>query len=104
MNQEKEQKVFSNKQNTNDLNAVNESIKIIIYYVLISLLWIFGSDRVLELLVEDQQLILQFQTIKGIFFVIFSGIVFYLILFNKLKLYVTSIMDLKYAYDRLDKL
>ena len=56
MNQEKEQKVFSNKQNTNDLNAVNESIKIIIYYVLISLLWIFGSDRVLELLVEDQQL------------------------------------------------
>lgn len=108
MNQENDhkndQKTYSNKQNTNDLNAVNESIKIIIYYVLISLLWIFGSDRVLEILVDDQSLILQFQTIKGIFFVIFSGIVFYLILFNKLRLYVTSIMDLKYAYDRLDKL
>ena len=87
-----------------DLNAVNESIKIIIYYVLISLLWIFGSDRLLELLIEDQSLILQFQTIKGIFFVVFSGIIFYLILFSKLRLYVQSILDLKYAYGRLDKL
>ena len=86
------------------LNATNESIKIIIYYILISLLWIFGSDRLLELIVDDPDRILRLQTIKGMFFVIFSGVVFYLILFNRINLYVASILDLKKAYKRLDKL
>ncbi len=86
------------------LNATNESIKIIIYYILISLLWIFGSDRLLELIVQDPDRILRLQTIKGIFFVLFSGVVFYLILFNRISLYVASILDLKKAYKRLDKL
>jgi diguanylate cyclase (GGDEF)-like protein len=98
----------TNKQEQPDiqsgLNATNESIKIIIYYILISLLWIFGSDRLLELIVQDPETILRFQTIKGIFFVIFSGVVFYLILFNRISLYVASILDLKKAYKRLDKL
>lgn len=86
------------------LNATNESIKIIIYYILISLLWIFGSDRLLELIVDDPDTILRFQTIKGIFFVIFSGLIFYLILYNRISLYVASIVDLKKAYKRLDNL
>jgi diguanylate cyclase (GGDEF)-like protein len=86
------------------LNATNESIKIIIYYILISLLWIFGSDRLLELIVQDPDRILRLQTIKGMFFVLFSGVVFYLILFNRISLYVASILDLKKAYKRLDKL
>lgn len=86
------------------LNATNESIKIIIYYILISLLWIFGSDRLLEFIVQDPDRILRLQTIKGIFFVLFSGVVFYLILFNRISLYVASILDLKKAYKRLDKL
>ena len=86
------------------LNATNESIKIIIYYILISLLWIFGSDRLLELIVQDPDTILRFQTIKGVFFVIFSGLIFYLILYNRISLYVASIVDLKKAYKRLDNL
>ena len=86
------------------LNATNESIKIIIYYILISLLWIFGSDRLLELFIQDPDQISRFQTIKGILFVIFSGGIFYLILFNRINLYVASIIDLKKAYKRLDKL
>ena len=103
-----ETKVNSSDNNHQDLhsglNATNESIKIIIYYILISLLWIFGSDRLLEIFVQDPDRVLRFQTIKGIFFVIFSGVIFYLILFNRISLYVASIVDLKKAYKRLDKL
>ena len=101
-------KDMTNKNEQQDiqsgLNATNESIKIIIYYILISLLWIFGSDRLLEILVQDPDRILRLQTLKGMFFVIFSGVIFYLILFNRISLYVSSILDLKKAYKRLDKL
>jgi diguanylate cyclase len=106
-----EKNISKDKKNSNpqqhidaELNAINESIKIIIYYVLISFLWIFGSDRFLELIIDDTDVILRIQTIKGIFFVLLSGAIFYLILFKKLSLYVSSIIDLKKAYNRLDSM
>jgi diguanylate cyclase (GGDEF)-like protein len=84
------------------LNPINESIKIIVYYVLISFLWIFGSDAFVNVFIDDSELISQIQTIKGIFFVLLSGAIFYLIIFKKLSLYVESIIKLRNVNENLE--
>jgi diguanylate cyclase (GGDEF)-like protein len=84
------------------LSSINESIKIIVYYILISFLWIFGSDALLDVLVDDVDMISRIQTIKGIFFVLLSGAIFYIIIFKKLNLYVASIIKLRKANENLE--
>lgn len=85
-----------------DFNAINESIKIIVYYILLSFLWIFGSDELLKFFVHNPDIINQIQTIKGIFFVTLSGGIFYIILYKKLSLYVASIVELKSVNQNLE--
>ncbi|BCR36502.1 putative bifunctional diguanylate cyclase/phosphodiesterase [Mariniplasma anaerobium] len=84
------------------LSPINESIKIIVYYALLSFLWIFGSDLLVNLFVHDADLISQIQTVKGIFFVLLSSSIFYIIIFKKLNLYVVSIIKLKKANENLE--
>ncbi len=84
------------------LNAVNESFKIVVYYILISILWIFGSDWVVKTFINDANLSNQIQTIKGLFFVILSASLFYIIIYKRLNLYVASIIEFKKANEELE--
>lgn len=53
------------------------SIKVAAIYMVFSLLWIYFSDRILDNLVQDPELILQLQTYKGWAFVCISGLLIY---------------------------
>lgn len=57
-----------------------EEIKIIILYLIIGLSWIYFSDKILYALTDNLEFINQFQSYKGVFYVITTAILFYLIL------------------------
>ncbi|WP_419569884.1 EAL domain-containing protein [Rheinheimera sp.] len=56
------------------------ALRIVVLYSLFSLLWIFGSDRVLHLMVADPWLVSVLSTLKGSAFVLFSATLLYLML------------------------
>lgn len=88
----------------NKLNAINESLKIIVYYILISSLWIFGSDWLLQVLVDNPDLMIRIQTIKGVLFVFSTAFIFYMIIYKRLNLYVASIIEFKRANQDLESM
>ena len=51
-------------------------------------LWILFSDKILEEIVDDKEIVRHLQTFKGLLYVVVTGIVFYLFLkkhLNKLR-------------------
>ncbi len=63
----------------------NSAFRIGIIYLIISALWIFFSDQLILYLSRDLQSITNYQTIKGVFFVIATTIIIYFLIFNELK-------------------
>ena len=59
--------------------------KIIISYLILGGLWIIFSDRILQNLFSDVNMLTRIQTYKGWFYVIVTGIIFYFILKSHLK-------------------
>lgn len=57
--------------------SVRNSLRITSVYLILSALWIFFSDRLLGLLIDNPNLFLQFQTYKGWFFVLITSILLY---------------------------
>lgn len=57
--------------------SVKNSLKITLVYLILSALWIFFSDRLLGILINDPALFIQFQTYKGWFFVLITSILIY---------------------------
>lgn len=53
------------------------SLKVALGFFVLSLLWIFFSDKVLFLLFKDATRLTQFQTIKGFFYVLIATIIVY---------------------------
>ena len=85
------------------LNATLSSLKIILIYIIIGVLWILLSDYLVEWFFEDEETIKLVQNIKGTFYVIFTAFVFYLIILKQMNRYADTIIDLKQAYDQLDQ-
>ncbi len=85
------------------LNATLSSLKIIMIYITIGVLWILLSDYLVEWFFEDDETIKLVQNIKGTFYVIFTAFVFYLIILRQMNRYADTIIDLKQAYDQLDQ-
>jgi diguanylate cyclase (GGDEF)-like protein len=57
----------------------------------------------IEVIFTDPQTNALVQTIKGIFYVAFTAIIFYYIIHRQMDMYVLTIMDLKKAYVELDE-
>lgn len=62
-----------------------ESLKIIFIYASVGILWILLSDSLLHWLVTDTQLYERFQLLKGWFYVLLTGIVFYVIIKHQMN-------------------
>ena len=78
-------------------------LKITLIYFIFSLLWIYFSDSIINILVDDLKKIQFLQTIKGWFFISFSSILLYL-LSKKLFSYVEEERDkLAKANELLEK-
>jgi len=63
-------------------------IKIPTFYLIIGLLWIAFSDKVLDLIIAEKEVLTEVQTYKGWFFVVFTAFVLYVFLrryFMKLR-------------------
>ena len=60
-------------------------IRIVIAYLMLGGLWIIFSDRILQNLISDIHILTRIQTFKGWFYVIVTGLLFYLLLKSHLK-------------------
>ncbi len=85
------------------LNSTYAAIKIIFIYLIMGFTWIIASDMLIEVIFTDPQTNALVQTIKGIFYVAFTAIIFYYIIHRQMDMYVLTIMDLKKAYVELDE-
>lgn len=80
-NKFKNEKLFHNR-----INPKRESLKITIKYGIYGVLWIILSDRILALLVEDTEKYMRYQTFKGWFYVFFTMLLLYILIYNRLKI------------------
>jgi len=90
-------------KHSQNLNAFNATIRIIIIYMVIGFLWILLSDRVVDLFDFEHETFVLVQSIKGTFYVLITAIVFYLIIHRQIEMYIMTIYDLKNAYVELDQ-
>lgn len=51
-------------------------------YIFMGVLWILFSDKILEEIVDDKEIVRHLQTFKGLLYAVVTGIVFYLFLKN----------------------
>ncbi|MBV1709373.1 MAG: hypothetical protein KMY54_05900, partial [Erysipelothrix sp.] len=71
-----------------------EALRFLIIYLLIGVVWILWSDNWLAAIVDDYDTFVEMQTYKGWFYVITSGLLFFVIL-------KTRLTSLKVLSDRL---
>ena len=83
---------------------LRQTLEIIGIYVAFGILWIFFSDRTLVWLIGDPQTVERIQTVKGIFYVLVTGYLFYLIIKRRMDLYYQSIQDLTVLEKKLYQL
>ena len=70
-------------------------------YLTIGILWIFLSDLILGVFIQDPELIEDLQLVKGISYVLLTGYLFYIIIKKRMDLYAMSIDDLKDVVTKL---
>ena len=85
-----------------DLNPAIATIRIIIVYLTMGILWILLSDKLLEVLVDDPAQIAAFQLYKGWFYVVATSGIFYLIIKSKIDLFKITIDKMEESYKQLD--
>lgn len=83
-----------------------EALRFTLIYIFVGLIWIIWSDDLLVILVQDIDLILRFQTLKGWFYVFMSGLLFSVILKRRIRM-IRSLSDnilYQNTHDALTKL
>jgi len=73
---------------------LRQPLEIIGIYVGIGILWIFFSDRTLVWLIGNLETVEKIPTVKGIFYVLVTGFLFYVIIKRRMEMYFQSITDL----------
>jgi len=73
------------RQYGGNFNPQKVSIKISTIYIIIGCLWILLSDRIVNMLINNKNILTFISMIKGWFFVIVSGIVIYLLVYYSMK-------------------
>ena len=75
---------------------------ITVIYIVIGSLWILLSDRILSILVQNEEIYRQIQLFKGWFYVFATGAIFYLIIYRAFMLYRKTMDSLVTSYDELN--
>ena len=86
-----------NKKN----NPWKESLKIMILYLVIGILWILLSDKIVNLVWKNHDIIAKIQLYKGWFYVAATTLVFFIIIKDKLKLFKNAEEGLLESYSEL---
>jgi len=90
------------RQLANMSNAAKDTLKIILIYLIFGFAWIILTDILIETAFNSVETIRTLQSVKGIFYVAFTAVIFYFIIHRQMSNYVTTILDLKKAYVELD--
>lgn len=77
------------------------ALRLTLFYVIISGLWIFLSDKILAVLIKDPLLLNRWQTYKGWLFVLMTGFVFYMITYKAFKIRSQNERNLLLANEKL---
>lgn len=78
------------------------SFKIVLFYTIVSAVYIFASDYFLELLIPNINLLSKLQTIKGLAFILITAILLYILVkrnIDKISSYYQEIIDIKQLSD-----
>jgi len=78
------------------------ALKFIGIYMSVGSLWILLSDKVLGIVVKDNTLFKQMQLYKGWFYVLITGLIFFLIIYRSLKLYKEALNYVLISYEELN--
>lgn len=76
--------------------------RITIIYIVIGGLWILLSDRILSILVRNEEIYREFQLYKGWFYVFATGAIFYFIIYRAFLLYRKTLDSLVSSYEELN--
>ena len=85
----------------NGVKPFRSTLRLFITYLIFGCLWILLSDRVLSWMVGSGDRYIEFQSYKGWFYVIISGVVFSLFIYNTLQLYKQSLVSVLKGYEEL---
>ena len=80
-----------------------ESLKIILIYASMGILWILLSDSLLHWLINDTQLYERLQLLKGWFYVLLTGIVFYVIIKHQMNRFQSVSDELSVLYQNSEE-
>lgn len=61
-------------------NFYQESVKIVIIYILFGCAWVYLSDKALNLLVRDPEIITKFAIVKGLLFIVFTSVLLFILI------------------------
>lgn len=75
------------------------TMKIVLIYVSVGAAWIFISDKILSLLVQEKEMVTFFSLIKGCLYVIITGILVYFLISKSIKAIKKAEQELKQGYD-----
>ncbi len=78
-----------------------EAFKIILVYIIIGALWIALSDRALAMLFPDPETYQLLQSYKGWFYVLLTGIIFYVIIYRRMHMFEKLNYRIAKAYRQL---
>lgn len=86
-------------QNNNRIKSNIAALKTIIIYMIFGGAWIFFSDSLLHNLVKDRDIFYRISTIKGLFFILITSIILYLLI----RKYTDRIQSSMFEIDTLVK-
>ena len=78
-----------------------ETLKIIIFYIMIGGSWILLSDRIISVLIKNKDLYIKVQLYKGWLYVLITAFVFFLIIFKRMQMYKKTLDEIHMAYDEI---
>lgn len=86
----------------NNVKPVNSTLRIIIIYLIVGVLWILFSDRILDMIVSDDETYRQIQLFKGWFYVVITAVIFSVIIYRTFRLYKEALVNVLHGYDDLN--
>ncbi|MDR3593515.1 HD domain-containing phosphohydrolase [Clostridium sp.] len=86
----------------NKFSFKHENVKICLIYSLISIIWVYFSDIVINLIINNQERVMKFSIYKGFLYVIVTTCILYLLIDRFLKKIHTTENRLKNTYEELE--
>lgn len=83
------------------VNPEFESLKIIVIYIVLGILWVLFSNNLISFFVKDEIVFRQVLTYKGWLYVSVTGFIFYIVIRNRMLLFKKAVNTMFEGYEEL---